>query len=56
MNIELEVEVDPKSAIKQMEKVTKAAEKMRAELDKLQNLEVKIKVVDHAKKWWQFWK
>lgn len=40
---------------KQIEKATKAAEKLKAELDKLQQIEIGINVVEVKKRWWKFW-
>lgn len=55
-NIEIKIAVNSKTATKQIEKATKAAEKLKAELDKLQQIEIGVSVVEVKRKWWEFWK
>ncbi len=54
-NMEMKIVVNSKTATKQIEKATKAAEKLKAELDKLQQIEIGINVVEVKKRWWKFW-
>lgn len=53
-NMEMKIVVNSKTT-KQIEKATKAAEKLKAELDKLQQIEIGINVVEVKKRWWKFW-
>ena len=54
-NMEMKIVVNSKTATKQIEKATKAAEKLKAELDKLQQIEIGIDVVEVKRRWWKFW-
>jgi hypothetical protein len=53
--MEMKIVVNSKTATNQIEKATKAAEKLKAELDKLQQIEIGINVVEIKRKWWQWW-
>ena len=54
--LDLKVYVDSVASTKQFQKATKAAQKLIAELEKLQKIKIEIQVVEVNKKWWQFFK
>ena len=54
-NMEMKIVVNAKTATKQIERAAKAAEKLKAELDKLQQIEIGINVVEVKRRWWRFW-
>jgi len=54
--LNLKIHLDSGNATKQIEKAAKAAERLKVALDKLQQVEIGIKVVEVKPKWWQFWK
>ena len=54
--LDLKVNVDSVASTKQFQKATKAAEKLIAELEKLQEIKIEVQVVEVKKKWWEFWK
>lgn len=54
-NMEMKIVVNSKTATKQIEKATKAAEKLKAELEKLQQIEIGINVVEVKRRWWKWW-
>jgi hypothetical protein len=56
LNMEMKIIVSSKEAIKKIEKATIAAKKLQATLDKLQNIEIGVDVVEIKKRWWQFWR
>ena len=53
--MEMKIIVNSKTATKQIEKAIMAAEKLKAELDKLQQIEIGINVVEIKRKWWHWW-
>lgn len=52
---EIRINVSSKSAIRKIEKATRAAEKLQEALDKLKEVEIGIEAVTIEKKWWQLW-
>lgn len=54
-NIEMKIVVNSKTATTQIEKITMAVEKLKAELDRLQKIEIGINVVEVKKRWWKWW-
>jgi len=55
-NIKIEFTADTSKALKKLESVHKAAEKLVIEMKKLENIEIGISAVSVNRKWWQFWK
>tara|TARA_R110000868_G_scaffold410567_1_gene699105 strand:+ start:1151 stop:1330 length:180 start_codon:yes stop_codon:yes gene_type:complete len=55
-NIEMKIVVRSDAAIKQIERATKAAQKLVSELNRLEHIEIGIKFIEVQKKWWHFWK
>lgn len=52
-----EIIVESKEALKQLEKVNKAIERTRIEIDKFNTLQINITTIERPnKKWYQFWK
>lgn len=55
-NIDVKIMVNTRSATRQLDRATKAAERLAAELDKLKNIEIEVNTVEAKRKWWQFWR
>lgn len=57
--LKMSVQVDTKDAEKKIERVTRAAARLKLALDLLRDIEIEVKVIEEKaakRKWWQFWK
>ncbi len=55
-SFDIKIICDSNEAVRRIEKVNKAAEKLVESLKLLENIQIGIEVVNVKPKWWQFWK
>ena len=55
-NLNLDIVINSEKAMKQIKKTTEAVDKLRQEINKLNNININVSVVEIKSKWWQFWK
>lgn len=53
--IEITTEVRTGKTVKQLEKCTEAAKRLKAELDRLKDYPIEVKTVSRRKRWWEWW-